>query len=149
MELINPKEVEVTRQDGSTATYLIGKYPAIAGREIVTQYPVNNIPKLSEYHASEEVMLKLMQFVAIQPAGEDAQPIILRTRALVDNHAGDWETLARLEWASLEYNCSFFGKGSPSDIFQEWSQKIIQSIVQTLTASLRPSSPAARQRSGS
>lgn len=146
MDLIEPKETQIKRQDGSVATFLIGKYPAIAGREIVTQYPVNNIPKLAEYQASEDVMLKLMQFVAIVPPGEDAQPIRLTTRALVDNHARDWETLARLEWQSLEYNCSFFANGSPSDIFQEWSQKAIRSIVQTLTDSLRPSSPAAKQR---
>lgn len=145
--MLEPKEIEVTRQDGSIGRFLICKFPAIAGREIIVNYPVANIPKLQEYAASEEVMLKLMAHVRVIPEGGD--PVALTTRALIDNHVRDWETLARIEWQVLEYNCSFFGNGLNSDSLQALSQKAIQFLAQMLTGSLQQSSAAAKPRSKS
>ena len=54
-------------------------------------------------------MLKLMCFVAVPIEG--TTPIRLMTRELVDNHAGDWETLVKIEKEMMEYNCSFFKEG--------------------------------------
>jgi hypothetical protein len=129
--LIEPKELPLTRQDGQTVTFLISKFPAVAGREIVAKYPVANMPKLGDYGVSEETMLKALAFVAV--VTPDGTPLPLSTRALVDNHAGDWETLARLEWGILEYNCSFFGKGLNSDFLENIKTKVQASISPTLT----------------
>lgn len=136
--MIEPKEITIKTQAGEDRTYIISKFPAVAGREIVTKYPVANTPKLGEYQQSEEVMLKLMAFVAA--VGPDGHQTMLTTRALVDNHIPDWETLARLEWNQLEYNCSFFGKGLNSDFFGSISQKAAQWISKTLIPSLLASS---------
>lgn len=140
--MLEPKEIEVTHQDGKTGRFILSKFPAIAGREIIINYPVANIPKLQEYAASEEVMLKLMAHVQAIP--ESGNPINLTTRALIDNHVRDWETLARLEWQMLEYNCSFFGNGLNSDSLQALSQKAIQFFAQMLMGSLQQSSAAAK-----
>ena len=137
--MIEPKEITLKTQAGVEKTYILSKFPAIAGREIVTKYPLSNVPKIGEYQQSEEVMLKLMAFVAVLRDGGD--PLKLTTRALVENHVPDWETLARLEWAQLEYNCSFFGNGLNSDFFANFSQKAAQWISKTLIPSLVTSWP--------
>lgn len=130
--LLEPKEFPLTTSRGNTKTFILSKFPAIAGREIVAKYPVSNIPKVGEYAASEEVMLKCLSFVAVE-VGEPVQQIRLTTRALVDNHAEDWETLARLEFAMLQYNCSFFQNGLNSGFFESISQKAAKWITPILT----------------
>lgn len=145
--LLEPKELTLTDRTGRERTFIISKFPAIAGREIVTKYPTANIPKIGEYTQSEEVMLKLMAFVAVPR--DQGEPLQLSTRALVDNHVPDWETLAKIEWAMLEYNCSFFGNGTNSAFFESLSQKAVTWISQTLMPSLERSFQAAKPRSGS
>lgn len=147
-DLIDPKELELKDQNGTVRKFLISKFPAVAGREIVAKYPVTNMPKIGEYQLSEEIMLKAMQYVARVPDGGSA-PIVLSTRALVDNHAGDWETLAKLEWALLEYNVSFFGQGLNSASFESLARKAVEWISKTLMASSAQSSPTGKPPSTS
>lgn len=142
--LLEPKPITIPTQSGEPKSYLLSKFPAVAGREIVAKYPLSNLPKLGDYGVSEEVMLKLMGYVAVDtPAG----PLPLNTRALVDNHVPDWEVLARLEWAMLEYNCSFFGNGQTSAFFDNIGAKAPQWISQMLTALSAQSSGAGKQPS--
>lgn len=138
--MLQPKEIVLTLQNGEQRTFLLSKFPAVAGREIVAKYPVSNIPKIGEYQQSEEVMLKLMAFVA--RVGDDGKPVMLSTRALVDNHVGDWETLAKLEWSQLEYNTSFFGAGRNSASFAGLIEKAAGSISSMLTPLLATLSQA-------
>lgn len=137
--MIEPNEIQLKNQKGVEKTFVLSKFPAVAGREIVTKYPLSNIPKIGEYQQSEEVMLKLMSFVGVVTTAGTVQ--MLSTRALVDNHCEDWETLARLEWAQLEYNCSFFGSGLISGSFESISQKAVTWITKTLTGLSAASSP--------
>jgi hypothetical protein len=147
MGMIEPKEITLKTAAGAEKSYIISKFPAIAGREIVTKYPVSNVPKIGDYQQSEEVMLKLLAFTAVvQP---DGSPLALSTRALVDNHVPDWETLARLEWAQLEYNVSFFGNGLNSDFFESISLKAVQWISETLIPLLGASLPTGKPPSTS
>lgn len=129
--LNEPKELELTTQAGETKTFVLSKVPAVPMREIVAKYPVSNMPKIGDYGVSEETMLKLMAFVGVDIGG---QVVPLSTKALVNNHAGDWETLARLEWAMMEYNVSFFGKGLNSASFATMLEKARPLISQMLTA---------------
>jgi hypothetical protein len=144
--VIEPKEITLKTQSGVEKTYILSKFPAIAGREIVTKYPVSNVPKLGDYQQSEEVMLKLLAFTAV--VLPDGKPLALTTRALVDNHVPDWETLARLEWSQLEYNVSFFGNGLSSDFFESFSQKaaawISETLIPSLATSLRTAKPPSK-----
>jgi len=145
--MIEEKEIVLKTQKGEDRTYIISKFPATAGREIVTKYPVSNTPKIGEYTQSEEIMLKLMTFV--QAVNSEGHRTALTTKQLVDNHVPDWETLARLEWAQLEYNVSFFGNGLNSDFFVSISQKAGQWITQTLTHLLAVSSQTGKPPSKS
>ena len=88
-------------------TYILAKFPAVAGRRIVTQYPMSALPKVGDYQTNEDIMLKIMCYVGVKI--NDTNTIMwLKTQDLVDNHISDWETLMRIEWAAMEYNCSFF-----------------------------------------
>lgn len=137
-KLLDPQELEI---DGKV--YLIGKWPAVAGREIIAGYPLTALPKIGEYKANEEIMLKLMGHVAVVPSS--GEPLLLATRALIDNHVDDWETLAKIEFASLERNCSFFRDGRLSGFLGNAARMAKSWITQTLTASLAPLSRADTQ----
>lgn len=145
--MIQPKEVTIKAQDGRELVFVLSKFPAVQGREIIAKYPLSAMPKLGDYEVNEETMLKLMAFVAVPR--ENGEPLRLATRALVDNHVPDWETLARLEMAMMEYNCSFFGDGRGSTFFEAFAQKAQAWVSQMLTASLAQSSPKKARRSTS
>lgn len=146
MTLLEPKEITLKTTRGNDKTFILSKLPAIAGREIMAKYPVANMPKLGEYEQSEETMLKLMAFVGvITPTGDT---INLTSRALVDNHVEDWETLAKLEWSQLEYNASFFGNGKSLSFLQGISQNlqgwITTTLMPSLLASLKEGKPPSK-----
>ena len=118
--------------DGTEKTFILSKFPAIAGREIIAKYPVSAMPKIGDYSVNEEIMLKLMSYVAIY---NNDTVLPLTGRALIDNHCKDWETLAKLEMAMMEYNTSFFLKGRIYDFFQDFAQNTTAKIIEALTVS--------------
>lgn len=105
LDLIDPKEIEIKGK-----RYVISKFPATAGREILMKYPASNVPKLGDYDESHAAMLKLMGYV--EAVTEDGRQIRLVTEALINNHVLDWETLVQLEKEMIGYNCSFFQNGT-------------------------------------
>lgn len=132
MNLIEPKQITI---DGKS--FIISKFPAVAGREIVCKYPLSGLPKLGDYKVNEETMFKLMNFVAVQI--NDTQ-IRLSTLELVNNHTGSWETLGKVEIAMMEYNCTFFQKGRISTFFDDiarivpvWTSKILTALLAQLS----------------
>lgn len=140
-ELLHPKEIKVTDQEGAEKTYIISKFPAVDGREIVTQYPTTALPKIGDYNVNKAVMLKLMCFVAV-PGKEE--PLRLTTQALIDNHVPDWETLGKIEMEMLQYNCSFLRAGKLSTSLEGVFQKALALITKTLTDSSVQLSPTVR-----
>lgn len=145
--MLQPKEVPIKTQDGGERVYVLSKFPAIAGREIIAKYPLSAMPKLGDYAVNEETMLKLMSYVGVPGVGANGEPLRLTTRALVDNHVPDFETLMRIEIAMMEYNVSFFGSGLALGSFEGLARKAISWIVRTLTDSLPPSVVQDLQRS--
>ena len=145
-DLLEPKEVEIDLPDGTKKTYILSKFPAIQGREIVCKYPLSGMPKLGDYQVNEETMLKLMGFVAV-PHGDGV--LRLSTKELVNNHVKSWETLAKLEIGMMEYNCSFFGNGRGSNFLSGLAQKAQALIIKTLMDLSAQSSQKAGQRSKS
>lgn len=131
MALLQPKEITIETEQGPR-TYLLHKFPAIAGREIVTQYPATAMPKVGDYATNEALMLKVMSFVCAVPG--EGEPIQLTTRALVDNQVPDFETLIKLEWAMMEYNCSFFRNGNLTGLLERAVKALPDVLSQTLTA---------------
>lgn len=123
--MIDPKVVVI---DGKE--FVLSKFPAIAGREIIAKYPLSGLPKIGDYQTNQDVMLKLMSYVGIKI---DGNVLALTTNALVDNHAGSWETLAKIEVAMMEYNCSFFQNGRISNFFEDFAQNLPVWISSMLT----------------
>lgn len=144
--MLEPKELTIADPDGKEHTYILSKFPAIAGREIVAKYPLSGMPKLGDYAVNEETMLKLMAFVGVKT---DSGVLQLTTRALVDNHVRSWETLAKLEIGMMEYNCSFFGNGRASGFFEGIAQKLPTIVTKILTDSLQQLSAKSKQASKS
>lgn len=132
-ELRFPKEITVKSQDGQERVYIISKFPTIAGREIVAKYPVSAMPKVGDYEVNQEVMLKLMAFVAVKT---DNGELRLTTSTLVDNHVPDWESLAKIELEMIGYNCSFFQNGKASTFLENIKAESQKLISSTLTDSL-------------
>lgn len=139
MDLIQPKEIQLTDETSATRTYILSKFPAVSGREIVTQYPLTGLPKIGEYALNEALMLKLMNFVAVPLNGT---PTRLSTRALVENHVPSWELLAKIEMEMMAYNCSFFLNGRASTFLSALAEKVPELISQILTVSLERLSQA-------
>jgi len=123
--MIDPKSEII---DGKE--FILSKFPAVAGRKIMAMYPLSAVPKVGDYDVNEKVMLMLMQYVAVK-VGDQVLP--LTTQNLIDNHVGSWETLAKIEIAMMEYNCSFFQNGRISTLFEDFAQKLPQWISQILT----------------
>jgi hypothetical protein len=131
MPLLEPKEQTFDNPDGSKSTFVLSKFPAVAGRRIVAKYPLSAVPKLGDYEVNEATMLELMAFVGVPREG--AEPLQLTTQALVNSHCKSWETLARVEMAMMEYNCSFFGNGKASSFFEAIARQAQLLISKTLT----------------
>ena len=128
--LLEPKEIEV-QTDKGPRTFVISKFPAIAGRRIVSQYPTTAMPKVGDYAANEGLMVELMGYV--EAVVEGGERVRLSTRALIDNHVPDFEALMRLEFAVMEYNCSFFRNGALSGLAERAIPALSRMISQTLT----------------
>lgn len=141
--MIEPKEIPVTTQKGENKPFIISKFPAVQGREIIAKYPLSAMPKLGDYAVNEETMLKLMAFVAVPR--ETGEPLQLTTRGLIDNHVPDWETLARIEVAMMEYNVSFFGNGKGSTFLEAITKKAQAFLSQMLTDLSGPLSQKAKR----
>lgn len=138
-DLLEPKEVDVELPGSGTKKYILSKFPAVAGREIICKYPLSGLPKIGDYAVNQETMLKLMSYVAVPIPG--GQPLRLTTPVLIDNHITSFETLMKLEWMMMEYNCSFFLEGRVSILFSAWAAKLPTVITSILTASLQQLSP--------
>lgn len=136
--MIEPKKITITTQSGEDREYIISKFPAIAGREILTQYPTTAMPKVGEYKTNESLMLQLMSYVSV--VDNSGNELALSTRGLVDNHVPDWETLCKIEKEMIGYNCSFFGNGSASLTLEGIIQKAAALLVPMLMDSLQQSS---------
>lgn len=143
-DFLQPKEFSVIDANGEERTLFLSKFPAIQGREIIAKYPTTALPKVGDYAVNEETMLKLMCYVGVI-LGDSDKITPLTTRALVNNHVGDWETLAKVEMAMMEYNCSFFRNGRASDFLAGFVQMTMGKISEILMASSAPSSQTTKQ----
>lgn len=129
--LLEPKEFIVTDVSGRARKYYLSKFPAIAGREIIAQYPLTALPKVGNYGANEAIMFKLMAYVGVE-LGDAIVP--LSTPGLINNHVPEFETLAKIEIAMMDYNCSFFRDGRASTFLAELAQIFSKKVIETLTS---------------
>lgn len=134
--LIEPKEITID-YEGQELKFNIGKFPATVGREIISKYPVANMPKIGDYKTSEETMLKLMCYVErVYNENGNVRVQPLTNQALVDNHVPSWEVLVKLEAEVISYNCSFFKNGKVSDFLTKFKSLAEPKNIETLMVSL-------------
>ncbi len=136
-DLLNPEELEIEGKDGVKRTYILSTLPYPVGRKVAALYPTANLPKVGDYKVSEEVMLDLFKYVAIQH--EDGRQQQLSTMALIANHVPDAMTGLQLEARMLAKNFDFFGKGGLSASLTRFLETRLPSIIQTLIPLLPPS----------
>lgn len=120
--LLEPKIETIDGKD-----FTLSKFPAVQGREIISQYSTSIVPKIGDYKVNQEMMLKLMNYVAVSD-------LRLSTIELINNHVASWETLAKIEIAMMGYNCSFFHDGRFSSLLNDTAQKVPQWVSKILTA---------------
>lgn len=127
---LEPKEIQI---DGKK--FILHKFPAIQGREIICTYPASAVsamlPKVGEYKHHEEAMFKLLSYVGVPIEGRP-EPLMLSIPELINQHTGNWNTLMKLEKEMLEYNGAFFVLGQISNFWRDLSQKLRQSSSKTL-----------------
>lgn len=145
--LLEPKEVTIGGRP-----YIYSKFPAVAGREIVSMYVASGIPKVGSYETNKEMMFKLMAYVAAYPCDpktnakvQNAEPILLSMESLIDNHVKGFEKLMEIEAGMLAYNCDFFLSGRASTFLEDIAQKVPAWITKILTLVSQASLPAAKQ----
>ena len=139
-DLKEKKEIQIGEK-----TYIISKFPPVKGRAIMMQYPTSAAPKIGNYEKNEEMMLELMNYVAI--VLKDGTERRLTTKILIDNHVASWEELTELEIKMLTYNFSFFQHGRASNFFAGLAQKLPAILSRMLTDLLAQSSPPEKQPS--
>lgn len=145
-DLIKPRTILVANKDGEEKEFTISRLPATVAREVIAKYPTSALPKIGDYKTSEETMLLMMRYVAVDIDGRQQR---LTTKALVDNHIDDVTQLLRLEYQMIEENTGFFGSGSRQGFLDSLLQKLLHSIMPTLTPLLQQLSQAGSQDSQS
>lgn len=143
LPLLEPKNVTIEGVDGKERSFIISKFPAIQGREIMEQYPYANAPKFGNYPLAQELSLKMMCFVAVDIGSGVIQKLNLPL--LVDQHVGDWITIKKIEDAMIAYNGGFFQSGWISAFLEESIRKHLPKILKTLMVSLAQLSQAEKQ----
>lgn len=137
--MIDEKEININGK-----TYYISKLPATVGREVLYKYPTSLIPKIADYAANNEIMLKLLSFVEVDN-GQGGR-IALKTEALINNHVKSATDLIQLEREMFTYNFVFFTNGTASTFLQKLETSAVAKGTEILTILLDKLSQAAKQR---
>ncbi len=133
---IKPEEFKLADADGKEYIYILSNFPAVAGRKIISQYPLTGLPKFGDYVENEKLMIELMSYVAVKMS--DGREQRLETQALIDNHVPGPEMLVKIEMKMMEKNFSFFRDGRSLNFFDSIAQLLTKKITETLTLSLQP-----------
>lgn len=141
MTMLDPKEVTVTTASGEERTYLIGKFPALPGLELVARLGSAAAAVSRDPQPAIDLMARLLAYVAVP--GANGEPLELKTAALVNNHIPDWETGLRLIKEVAVYNTSFFRNEKILGSLAGFAKTFKLKNIETLMASLDQSSPKA------
>lgn len=138
--MIKPKEIEIEGKK-----FIISKFPATDGREILVKYFPSGVPKIGDYKTNEECMYKMMHF--IKAITSNGQEIELATKQILNNHVEDAAMLLYLEWAILEYNFAFFLKGRILTFFEDIARRVPEWTLKMLTGLSEQLSKVEKQHS--
>lgn len=119
--LIKPKTIQIKTMDGETKSYILSRFPATDGMEIFYRIPTSAMPKIGDFEALKGVRDDIFKFIAVEINGAQQT---LSMKALIDSHVPDAETGLKLIGAMLEYNYSFFQRGTISAFFDVVAAKV-------------------------
>jgi len=144
--LLEPKTVEINGY-----RFIISKMPCTVAQQVIFNMPAGLIPVISEFTKAEEQAFKMLYYC--ERVYDDGRPnVALISKALIDNHVPDFETLIKLEYACLQYNFDFFNDGRAlnflnkelsraeskfSAILTDFSDKLLHQVGQRSTNSKR------------
>lgn len=128
--MIKPKDIEITDIDGVVRKFVIARFPATAGMEILYRLPTSGIPKIGDFEALKGVRNDVFKHVYIKTDGGD---IALSTTALIDNHCGDGETAIKLMGEILVYNYSFLERLVRQNLLDSILAKVRDTALSFLT----------------
>lgn len=103
--LLEPKQVEINGYK-----FIISKMPCTVAQEVIFKLPTGLIPLISNFSQAEDMAYKMLSFCErVYTDGRPNVPLI--SKALIDNHIPDFDTLIKLENECLTYNYDFFANG--------------------------------------
>jgi len=132
MALLKPKEITIIDLDGVERLFLISRFPATDGMEILVKLPMSAMPKIGDFETLKAVRDDIFKFIAVKT---ELGEIVLSTKALIDNHTNDAETAIKLMKEIIEYNFSFFQNGIVSSSLTRLMEKI-PSVAQSILTRL-------------
>ena len=145
---LDPKIVTIKDGAGKEYEYVIFKFPAVHGQEIIESLApsaiVNLFPKLANRANNRQIRQELIAYAAVRREGVD---IHLINETLVNQHVKDWEALTKLQYAIIQYNSSFLQDGRILSFFKDCALIHIPKIFKTLMDLLEQSSQAEKPRS--
>lgn len=139
--LLEPKEVEINGNK-----FIIGKMPCTVAQEVIFSLPNGLIPIISEFKKAEDQALKMLSYC--ERVYSDGRSVPLISKAIIDNHIPDFDTLIKLEYECLEYNYSFFSDGRALSFLNRGVSLAKSNVSEILTDLLGKLSHLAEQRSG-
>ncbi len=130
--------------------YIIHKWSALAGRELITQFPTSALPVIGNYKLNEKYCLELMKYVqaVVKDSGQE-HLIRLDDFAKVDSHIENFKCLMELEKECIFYNCGFFPQGGILNSLIGLIKKHLPQISKTLMGLLPQLSQIKKQPSES
>lgn len=141
--MIKPKEISIVDMDGVERFFIITRFPATDGMEILYKLPTAALPKIGDFEALKGARDDVFKFIAVK---KDDKHIFLTTKALIDNHTGDAETAIKLMKEIIEYNYSFFQNGIISSFFKRLTERIPLVAQEILTRFSQASSKQNKRR---
>lgn len=141
--LLEPKEIEINGHK-----FIISKMPCTVAQEVIFNLPNGLIPIISDFKKAEEQAFKMLSYCErVYTDGRGSIPLI--SKAIIDNHVNDFDTLRKLEWECLQYNFSFFMDGRALNFLNEGISLAKSSLSEILTDLLGKLSQQERQHYGS
>lgn len=139
--LLEPKEIEINGYK-----FIISKMPCTVAQEVIFNLPTGLIPIISEFKKSEEQAFKMLAYC--ERVYTDKNNVPLKSKAIIDNHVPDFDTLIKLEYECLNYNFDFFGNGRALDFLNKGISLAKSNVSEILTDLLDKLSARAKQPFG-
>lgn len=103
--LLQPKTVDINGYK-----FIISKMPCTVAQEVIFKLPTGFVPLISQYSQAEEMAFKMLSYCErVYTDGRANVPLV--SKAIIDNHVPDFQTLMKLEQECLQYNYDFFAQG--------------------------------------